>query len=64
MGIIGLGPRVVPLLLADMKENNNIPWFWALKATTHENIGADAAPGDFKGLNDAWLAWGHSKGLI
>lgn len=63
MAIIGMGARVVPLLLADLKTGNT-PWFWALKAITRENVGANVGPGDFGGLRDAWLAWGAKKGLI
>lgn len=63
MAVIGLGPRVVPLLLADLKTGST-PWFWALKAVTRENIGEGVAGGDFRGLRQAWLAWGVSKGLL
>lgn len=63
MAVIGLGPRVVPLLLSDMKSGNT-PWFWALKAITRENVGASVGAGNFRNLRDAWLAWGVEKGLI
>lgn len=63
MAVIGMGPRVVPLLLADLKSGNT-PWFWALKAITREDVGSDVGPGDFRSLREAWLSWGASKGLL
>lgn len=63
MTVIGFGPRIVPLLLADLKTGNT-PWFWALKAITRENIGENVGAGDFRSLREAWLAWGVSKGLL
>ena len=63
LAVIGFGPRVVPLLLSDLKTGNT-PWFWALKAITREDVGADVGGGDFRGLREAWLAWGIAKGLL
>jgi hypothetical protein len=63
MAVIGMGPRVVPLLLADLKSGNT-PWFWALKAITREDVGSDVGPGDFRSLREEWLAWGATKGLL
>ena len=63
MAVIGLGPRVLPLLLLDLRTGHT-PWFWALKAITRENVGNDAPAGDFGSLRDAWLAWGAAKGLL
>lgn len=63
MTIIGFGPRVVPLLLTDLKSGNT-PWFWALKAITREDVGADVGAGDFRSLREAWLTWGTAKGLL
>lgn len=63
MAVIGMGPRVVPLLLEDLKSGNT-PWFWALKAITREDVGSDVGAGDFRSLRDAWLVWGATKGLL
>lgn len=63
MTVIGFGPRVVPLLLADLKSGNT-PWFWALKAITREDVGGDVGAGDFHSLREAWLTWGTAKRLL
>lgn len=63
MAVIGIGPRVVPILLADMK-TGIIPWFWALKAITRQNVGSEVASGDFAALRKAWLEWGKKSGLV
>ena len=34
--IIGMGPQVVPLILAELEKETD-HWFWALKAITGEN---------------------------
>src|SRR5579871_5093791 len=60
--IIGLGPRVVPLLLGEMNARPD-HWDWALRAIT----GIDPVPKESWGkLNEiaaAWLAWGREKGF-
>lgn len=59
--IIGLGPAVVPLLLAELDREPD-HWFWALKAIT----GADPLPPDGRGrvgeMTQAWLRWGREQG--
>lgn len=59
--IIGLGPRVVPVILRDMQREPDY-WFWALTSITGEDpaegtISLDAA-------TEKWLQWGLSHNLI
>ena len=63
--IIGMGDDVVPLLLRELR-NQEEPdyWFWALRAIT----GADPVPAADKGnvcaMADAWTKWGKSRGYL
>ena len=59
--IIGLGPRVVPLVLEDLAGKGG-HWFWALLVLT----GNDEARGEqtMEGARQAWLRWGRGQGLI
>lgn len=52
--IIGLGPKVLPLILEDV-EAGELHWGWALRALT----GRDAAEGvqTLPDARDAWLRW-------
>jgi|GEM_PF-3438320 len=61
--IIGLGPRVLPLVLNDLSEHRRF-WFPALAAITGENPVPDDAAGDTARMREAWLAWGRNNGLI
>jgi hypothetical protein len=59
--IIGLGPRVVPLILQELRRTRG-HWLWALNAIT----GEDPAPAQatFSEAVDAWLAWGRANGYL
>ena len=61
--IVDLGPSVVPLILASLKESPG-PWFAALRELT----GVDPVPPIDRGHPEAsaghWLAWGHANGLV
>jgi hypothetical protein len=59
--IIGLGPQVVPLILADMQRVRG-HWFWALSVI----VGEDKAAGQtsIAAATEAWLAWGREKGIL
>lgn len=59
--IIGLGPRVVPLMLEDLAEGPD-HWFMALVAI----VGDDKATGEVTvpGAAQKWLEWGYSTGLM
>jgi hypothetical protein len=62
-GIIGLGPRVVPLLLAELKREP-CDLFWALSAITGEDPVAAEDRGKLPKMAQAWLAWGDEKGVV
>jgi hypothetical protein len=61
--IIGLGPRVLPLVFRDLQECGG-PWFWALRALTGEN----PVPADHRGnvalMTEDWLKWGRNRGHL
>jgi hypothetical protein len=61
VGIIALGPQVVPLILAELQTEPGY-WFWALQMITREDpVLADA---DFDEAVEAWLEWGRAKGYL
>lgn len=59
--IIGMGRRVLPLLLKELEENKD-HWLVALNAIT----GQDPAPNGstFDEAVVAWLAWGRTHGYL
>jgi hypothetical protein len=61
--IIGLGPQVIPLILAELGKQPE-PWFWALVALTGEDPVGQADRGRAKAMADAWLKWGRENGWI
>lgn len=61
--VIGLGPRVVPLILRDLQKSLS-PWFWALRALTRTDAASDVGAGDFGAMRASWLAWGKKNGLM
>jgi hypothetical protein len=61
--IIGMGRRVVPLLLLELK-NRPAQWTWALRSITGEDPVARAERGNLRKEATAWLAWGQRNGLI
>ncbi len=61
--LIGLGPPVVPLILAEL-ENEPDHWFWALEAITGENPVSNEDAGDMDASAKAWIQWGKQQGLI
>ena len=61
--IISLGWKVVPLILREL-QREPAPWFLALRAITgEENVGREH-PGNFRGMAEAWLAWGRERGYV
>jgi len=61
--IIGMGPAVVPLILAEMRQETD-HWFWALEAITGENPVPEEAAGKVGAMAQAWIDWGRRKGLL
>lgn len=59
--IIGMGERVVPLLLAELQREPD-DWFWALHAITGANPVQAASRGKVQAMAEAWLQWGAEKG--
>jgi hypothetical protein len=59
--IIGMGPEVVPLLLADLARQPD-HWFTALKAITGANPVDPADCGRIEKMAEAWLQWGRQNG--
>jgi hypothetical protein len=61
--IIGMGPRVVPLLLEELKTSPT--WlFWALKAITNVDPVPSQSQGKLKEMAQAWIEWGRELGLV
>lgn len=59
--IIGMGYRVVALILRDLEQNGGY-WFWALNAITGEDpLRRDST---YTQSVRAWLAWGKERNLI
>ena len=61
--IIGMGDKVVPLILAQLRQEGDRPdqWFWALKAITNVNPIRPEDQGDFRAMAKAWIEWGSNK---
>ena len=59
--IIGMGPRVIPLILRRLEQEPR-QWFWALTALSGEDPAAGSDTVD--DAAHAWLAWGKARGLI
>ncbi len=61
--IIGMGSAVVPLILAELREETD-HWFWALEAITAENPVRPEVAGNVRQMAQAWIDWGRRKGLF
>lgn len=61
--IIGLGPRVVPILLRQLQQKPE-HWFWALSAITRENPVSSEDEGNVRKMAEAWLQWGVQRRLV
>lgn len=60
--IIGLGPKVIPLILAALAAEPD-HWSWALQALTGENPVQPEDSGNLPKMAQAWLAWAKARGL-
>ena len=58
--IIGLGPPVIPFILAELERDPD-HWFWALHAITQANPVPDASRGRVAAMSEAWLDWGRNQ---
>jgi hypothetical protein len=58
--IIGIGPKVVPLLLREL-QTRPAHWFWALRSITREDPVRPEDLGNVKKMTEAWLNWGREK---
>lgn len=58
--IIGLGPRVVPLIVEDLRERGGW-WFAALEALTRENPASSLDSGHPEAVKAAWLQWADAR---
>jgi hypothetical protein len=61
--IIGMGPEVLPLILARLEEAPD-HWFWALKAISGEDPVPPEGRGKIEEMRQAWLEWGRKKGYL
>ncbi|MDH4202999.1 MAG: hypothetical protein OEV87_08900 [Phycisphaerae bacterium] len=59
--IIGMGPKIIPLLLNELK-NPSVHWFWALNSITGEDPVPQEKKGDISEMAKSWLKWGEKKG--
>ena len=60
--IIALGNEVVPLLLREQEAAPGL-WVWALPEITGENPVPASDRGNIRKMTEAWLKWGHQKGI-
>jgi hypothetical protein len=61
--IIGLGPKVLPLILRELgKELDH--WFLALKSVSGEDPVPPQSRGKIQEMANAWLKWGREKGHV
>jgi hypothetical protein len=61
--IIGLGPEVLPDILAELNVRPD-HWFWALSSITGVNPVPEEAAGNLSLMARAWLDWGREQGLV
>ena len=59
--IIGLGPRVIPLLLRELEREPD-HWFWALKVLTGIDPVPQEARANIEEMSKHWVSWGRQQG--
>jgi len=61
--IIGLGPKVVPLILAELESEGDHPdhWFWALQVLTKADPVSEEDEGNFRNMARSWLDWARKR---
>jgi hypothetical protein len=60
--IIGMGPRIVPLILRELKKRPDY-WFYALRMITRKNPVKPEDKGNIKKMAQAWIEWGKLNDL-
>jgi hypothetical protein len=62
--IIGMGPDVIPLIVAQMRSEGDEPdqWFWALQVLTGVDPIADEDRGDYAKMAASWIEWAETEG--
>lgn len=60
--IIGMGPKVVPLILRELERCPD-HWFWALASITEEDPVPEESWGRIDEMTSAWLKWGRENGF-
>jgi hypothetical protein len=62
--IIGMGPKAVSLILAELVSEGDDPdhWFWALQVLTGVNPVSEEDEGNLARMSQSWLEWAASKG--
>ena len=60
--IIGMGPKVVPLILRELEWSPD-HWFWALTSITEDNPVPEESWGRLDEMTTAWLDWGRENGF-
>jgi hypothetical protein len=63
LSIIGMGPKVVPMILAKLEAERDHPdhWFWALQVLTKANPISEEDEGDFRKMARSWLQWASER---
>jgi hypothetical protein len=63
--IMAMGTRAIPLILAQLKREGDMPYHWFV-ALTYVTGGENPVPDDDRGdvlkMRDAWLRWGMANG--
>lgn len=59
--IMAMGPRVVPLLIAELERSPDW-WFYALELITGQNPVTDEHRGDLDGMAKDWIRWWNEDG--
>ncbi len=63
ISIIALGPSVIPLILAELRDEPD-HWSYALEKLTDENPVDEESYGNLTAIRDAWLEWGTRNDLL
>jgi hypothetical protein len=61
--IIGLGPRVLPILFKELQDDPDY-WFWALRAITEADPIAPEDAGILVRMTETWLTWAKEHNYL